>query len=69
MNWFDAAIAVPLLFGAWKGWKRGLIFEIAMIIGLVIALYLGFKFSGLVSTFINEHVESLKGISPYLSFF
>lgn len=69
MNWLDAAIAVPLLFGAYKGWKRGLIFEIAMIIGLIIALYLGFKFSGIVSNFLNEQVESMKGITPYLSFF
>ena len=69
MNWLDAAIAVPLLFGAYKGWKRGLIFEIAMIVGLIIALYLGFKFSSLVSSFLNEHVESMKGITPYISFF
>lgn len=69
MNWFDAVIAVPLLFGAWKGWKRGLIFEVAMIIGLIIAFYLGFKFSGLVSNFLNEHVEFMKGATPYLSFF
>ena len=69
MNWLDAVIAVPLIFGAYKGWKRGLIFELAMIIGLIIALYLGFKFSGWVSDFINEHIESMRGISPWVSFF
>ena len=68
MNWLDAAIAIPLIYGAWKGWKRGLVFEIAMIVGLIIALYLGFKFSGFVGNFLNEYVESMKGITPYLSF-
>jgi len=68
MNWLDAVIAIPLIFGAWKGWKRGLIFEVAMIIGLIIALYLGFKFSGIVSGFLNEKFDSLRGVTPYLSF-
>jgi len=69
MNWLDAVIAVPLLFGAWKGWKRGLLFEIAMIIGLIIALYIGFKFSGFVSDWLSNHVDQMKGVTPYLSFF
>lgn len=68
MNWFDAAIAVPLVFGAYKGWKRGLIFEIAMIAGLLIALYIGFKFSGMVSNLLNEHIKSIHGATPYISF-
>jgi len=68
MNWLDAVIAAPLIYGAWKGWKRGLIFEVAMIIGLIIAIYLGFKFSGFVTQFLNEHVKSLSGITPYVSF-
>lgn len=57
MNLLDAIIAVPLLFGAWMGFKKGLIYEIAMIAGLVAGVYLGFKFSGLV-------YDLLKGIIP-----
>ena len=68
MNWLDAIIAAPLLFGAYKGWKRGLIFEIAMIVGLIIALYIGFKCAGFVTGFINEHIKAMQNITPYFSF-
>jgi membrane protein required for colicin V production len=68
MNWLDAFIAAPLIYGAWKGWKRGLIFEVSMIIGLIIALYLAFKFSGLVTGFLSAHINGLSGAAPYISF-
>ena len=57
MNILDAIIAVPLIFGAWMGFKKGLIYEVAMIAGLVLGVYLGFKFSGLV-------YDLLKGFLP-----
>ena len=44
MNFLDALIIAPLLWGAYKGFQKGLIFEIAMILGLIIGVYLGFKF-------------------------
>lgn len=48
MNFLDVIIAVPLVYGAYKGFQKGLLFEVAMIIGLILGVYLGFKFSGLV---------------------
>ena len=42
MNYLDFIIAVPLLWGAWKGFQRGIIFEIAMLIGIILGLYLAF---------------------------
>ena len=47
MNYLDFIIAIPLVWGAYKGFQRGFIFEIAMIIGLVLGLYLAFKMSSL----------------------
>ena len=58
MNYLDFIIAAPLLFGAWKGYQKGLIFEIAMIIGLILGFYLAFKFSGLIEHLVSGVVSN-----------
>lgn len=69
MNFFDAIIAVPLIYGAYKGFQKGLIFEIAMILGLVIGVYLGFKFSGLVFELLKTILPDEGNLLHILSFF
>lgn len=67
MNYFDAVLLIPLLWGAWRGFQRGLIFEIAMIIGLILGLYLAFKFSVLFEGFVSKHISTTA--VHYISFF
>ena len=57
MNFFDALICVPLIYGAWTGFRKGLIFEVAMIIGLIAGVYLGFKFSDLIFNFLSGLID------------
>lgn len=66
MNYLDFIILIPLAWGAWKGYQKGLIFEVAMIIGMVLGFYLAFKFSGLVQGLLSNIVSS--SILPYVSF-
>lgn len=68
MNLLDVIIAVPLLWGAYKGFKRGLIFEIFMLIGLVLGMYVAFKFSGLINGLVAKMVSANSAVIPYLSF-
>lgn len=68
MNYLDFIILIPLVWGAWKGFQRGLVFEIAMLIGLILGIYLAFKFSSLVETLIAEYFNG-SSILPYVSFF
>lgn len=68
MNLLDLVIAIPLLWGAYKGFQRGFIFELAMIIGLVIGLYLAFKLSGLASGLLKNMVNSDSAVIPWVSF-
>ncbi len=67
MNYLDFIIAVPLAFGAWKGYQKGLIFEVSMIIGLILGFYLAFKFSGIIQHLVSGVVSD--SILPYFSFF
>jgi len=69
MNFLDALIIAPLLWGAYKGFQKGLIFEIAMILGLIVGVYLGFKFSGLVYSMLQKVISDEGQLLNYLSFF
>jgi len=69
MNFLDVIIAVPLVYGAYKGFQRGFIFEIAMIIGLVLGLYLAFKMSSLFEGLVSKMVDASGSTLHYLTFF
>lgn len=45
MNFLDLIIAIPLVFFIYKGWKRGLVFELAMLAGLIVGCYAATHFS------------------------
>ena len=68
MNWLDGIIAIPLLWGAYQGYKKGLVFMALMVIGMILGLYLGFKFSGLVGNLLTNHLSISKGLLPYIGF-
>ncbi|MEO8148292.1 MAG: CvpA family protein [Bacteroidia bacterium] len=68
MNWLDIVIAIPLLWGAYQGYKKGLVFMVLMIIGMIFGLYLAFKFSGLIVSLLAEHINASKDILPYIAF-
>lgn len=56
--------------GAFNGYRKGLLMEIIGISAFVVAIVIGFKFlslgTELLSSFISN--DTLKGISPYMSF-
>jgi len=68
MNFLDLIIAVPLIYGAYKGFKKGLIFEVAMLAGLIAGVYLAFKFSGLVFGFLVEYLKEYEDVLHFISF-
>lgn len=69
MNFLDALILAPLIYGAYKGFQNGIIYEVAMILGLVIGVYLGFKFSGLAYDLLQKVFHDEGHLLHYVSFF
>lgn len=69
MNYLDFIIAVPLIWGAYKGWQRGIIFEIAMLIGIVLGLYLAFKVSSLFEGIVSKMVDASGSTLHMITFF
>ncbi|MCC5621921.1 MULTISPECIES: CvpA family protein [Bacteria] len=70
MATIDILLLLPIVFGAFKGYQKGLLIEIIGILAFIIAIVLGFKFLG----FGIDVLEKLLGteltgsLSPYLSF-
>jgi membrane protein required for colicin V production len=53
MHYIDIIIAVPLLWGFYKGITRGFVFEISTLVGLILATYAAVKFTDFVSTYLR----------------
>ena len=69
MNTLDIIIMILLVFGAVKGFKRGFVFEIAMIIGLITGIYLAFKFSDLIYAMLQKLLNDEGYLLHVVSFF
>nr|WP_295933097.1 CvpA family protein [uncultured Dyadobacter sp.] len=70
MKLLDVLILLPLLWGALHGYRKGLLIEIIGILGLVVAMVLGFKFLGLgmevLTPYFSEGVA--RKVLPYVGF-
>lgn len=70
MNATDLFLLLPLLYGAMRGYRKGLFIEITGVIAFIIALVIGFKFLGTgmntLSPYLGESTTTR--FLPYLSF-
>lgn len=49
MNYLDILLAIPLAYYIYKGYRRGLIFEVAALAGILVGCFVAIRFSKLVS--------------------
>lgn len=68
MNYFDLIVIVPLLWGAFKGFKNGLIIEASSFAALFLGVYGAIKFSGYISSLIIKHFDIKDSLLPIISF-
>ncbi len=54
MNYFDFIIIIPLLWAAYKGFKKGLIIEIASLVALLLGIWGAIRFSGYTSVLLKD---------------
>ena len=57
MNWIDILILAPLIWGAYNGFKKGLISQVLGTFGLIIGIWLGTQYPGIVEGFLKEFVD------------
>ena len=54
----DIVLLIPLLWGLYKGFRKGLIVELASILAIILGVYACSKFSDLVTGFLGTHIHS-----------
>ena len=68
MKIIDLVIAIPVLWGIYKGYTKGLISEVAQFAALVLGVLLGTKLSYLFSGFLINTLGLSEDIVPVVSF-
>jgi membrane protein required for colicin V production len=68
MSLFDVFILLPLIYGSYRGFRKGLIMELASIIALILALILAFKFMHKGVEFLVPFLENGNSFVPIFAF-
>ena len=68
MNYIDIVIAVPLLWGLYKGFSKGLVKSLATLVALVIGIIGAIKFSGITSVILANNLNLSVKYLPLISF-
>ena len=57
MNTFDYILFIPLLYGLYRGFTKGLIVELASLLALTLGIYGALHFSSFMLEFLSDYVE------------
>jgi membrane protein required for colicin V production len=68
MEIIDLIILIPLIYGAWKGFKKGFVMELFTILALLVGLYTAFHFSDKITEVIVGKTHEKPGYLPAISF-
>lgn len=68
MNFVDIIIVVPLVYAAWRGFKKGLIIEVFTLLALLVGIYAGIHFSDWTSARIEEYFDFDANYLPVIAF-
>lgn len=68
MNWFDAVLALPLVWGIYKGVTSGFIMEVARMVGLIAGIAIGVGFANETADFIYENTDVTNDFVPIIAF-
>lgn len=68
MNYFDIIFVIPLLLGAYKGFTKGFVLEIAAFLALGLGVWGGLKFSYLSAEYLSKLFNISEKLMPLISF-
>lgn len=57
MNWLDIVLAIPLLWFMYKGFRNGLIMELASLAALILGIFIALHFSIYAEEYLRENFE------------
>lgn len=68
MNYLDLFIVAALVWGAWKGFKKGFIYELFTFLSLFLGLYAGIHFSDYAVDLLTKEGEAPSEYLPIIAF-
>ncbi|MBI3500356.1 MAG: CvpA family protein [Bacteroidetes bacterium] len=68
MSYIDIILIIPLLWGLYKGFSKGLIIEVASLAAFVLAVWGGIKFSDFLSEWMKNSFDWTSKYLPVISF-
>lgn len=68
MNYFDLIFVIPILWGAYKGFSKGLIVSVASLFALILGIYGAIRFSVYVGSFVARNVDVNESYVPLIAF-
>ena len=68
MNYLDILLVLPLIIGAWRGFKKGLIIELFTLLALLVGIYAGIHFSDFVAGILKNNLGMTSEYVPVIAF-
>lgn len=68
MNWLDIALIIPLLWFMYKGFRNGLIIELASLAALILGIFVALHFSFYVEGYLRDNFEIADNYLHIISF-
>ena len=65
---FDIFLALPILFGAFMGFRKGLLLELISLLALVLGILLGLKLLDTALPVMREFIGDAGGLLPFVTF-
>jgi membrane protein required for colicin V production len=65
---FDIFLALPLAYGAFQGFRKGLLQELVGLIALVLGFILGLKLLTTIIPVVQKYIGNAYGLLPFISF-
>lgn len=68
MHFIDILFIVPILWGAWKGFSKGFVIEVATLVALLLGVWGGINFSDMVADWLIGSFEFDEKYLPIVAF-
>lgn len=68
MSTLDIILLIPLIYGAYRGFRKGFLLEVIAILAFIFAIIGGFKLLHLGMDFLNEYFNISGALLPYVAF-
>ncbi|NOQ72726.1 MAG: CvpA family protein [Crocinitomix sp.] len=64
----DILLLIPIIIGAWRGFKKGFVIEIFTLLALLVGIYAGIHFSDYMATILRDSVGIESEYLPAIAF-